>query len=36
MIGLGIDLGDVRNRGTLREGIITALEILGMEIRPRR
>ncbi|WP_232218831.1 DICT sensory domain-containing protein [Chloroflexus sp. Y-396-1] len=36
MISLGIDLGDVRSRGTLREGIITALEMLGMEIRPRR
>ncbi|GIV91986.1 DICT sensory domain-containing protein [Chloroflexus aurantiacus] len=35
MINLGIDLGDVRTRSTLREGIITALELSGMEIRPR-
>jgi hypothetical protein len=32
---LGIDLGDVRTRSTLREGIMTALELSGMEIRPR-
>lgn len=35
MINLGIDLGDVRTRSTLREGINTALELSGMEIQPR-
>lgn len=35
LVNLGIDLGDIITRNTLREGIAAALAVLGYEIRPK-
>lgn len=35
MINLGIDLGSIMTRNTLREGIAAALAVVGYEIRPK-
>ncbi|WP_322489793.1 DICT sensory domain-containing protein [Chloroflexus sp.] len=36
MINLGIDLGSIMTRNTLREGIAAALAVLGYEIQPKK